>query len=88
MAGADTVEYPCAIHLIRLNTTNDIIAALEVFIDSGAQKMIISTCEQSAVGVLFLDLIILFCSSEAPPCANQLIVITNPIIIAALEECC
>ena len=46
MAGADTVEYPCAIHLIRLNTTNDIIAALEVFIDSGAQKMIMSTCEK------------------------------------------
>lgn len=75
MAGADTVEYPCAIHLIRSQYYKWVVLRW------------LCRCVSSAVGVLFLDLIILFCSSEAPPCANQLIVIIL-MIIAALEECC
>ncbi len=86
MAGADTVEYTCAIHLIRSQYYKCIIAALEVFVDSGAQKM--SMCEQrSRRPFPRFDYFVLQlggASLRKPTDRNNN---TNDII-PALEECC
>lgn len=78
MAGADTLEYPRAIHLIRSQCYKVLLLRWKCLLIVVLRRC---RCVSSAVGVLFLDLIILFCSSEAPPCANQLIVITILMIL-------
>ena len=78
MAGADTLEYPGAIHLIQSQCYKVLLLRWKCLLIVVLRRC---RCVSSAVGVLFLDLIILFCSSEAPPCANQLIVITILMIL-------